>query len=407
MMMQSDTTLKCPKCGAAVPLTESLAAPMVAAVREEMQARVDEAERTARTAKMDADIARADIERDIKFKLDEARTSIEQAAQKTAEAKYGAMFSKQDNEIVGLQESLQAAQQAQAEAVRKERELEGRERAVALTIEQGITQGVSQARDQARREADDAARLRLAEKDTLLHSMEVKVAELQQKLIQGSQQAQGEALELDIEAQLRTRFPRDEFAEVGKGIRGADVTHRVLAPSGVVCGTIIYELKRTKTFSQAWLPKLRSDGREANADVLVLVSQVLPDDVEQFALLDGVWVCRATVLHPLVDALRAGLLSAQAVRQAAEGEATQAEAVYRYLTGSRFKARIEASIEAWTTMQTDLEAERRAMQRQWAKRAAQIDVVIASTTGLFGDLEAVGSMPEIEGLSMKSLGEGA
>ena len=400
-------TITCPKCGATVPLTETLAGPLLEQTRKDFTAQIDAAKRAAEVAKAAAQAKIDGAEAELMARMRIQRDQADLLAKTNAEAAYSARFSELDNEVVGLRQSLQTAQKAQAEAVRHSRILSDKEAALDLTIENGITAGVTQARDQARREADDAARLKLLEKDNLLQSMQDKVRELQQKLEQGSQQTQGETLELDIEAQLRQRFPRDEFAEVGKGIRGADITHRVLAPSGVVCGIIIYELKRTKTFSQAWLPKLRADGREAGADVLILVSQALPDDVEQFAVLDGVWVCRAAVLHPLVDALRAGLLSVQTVRQAAEGESTQAELVYRYLTGPRFRARIEATIEAWTTMQTDLEAERRAMQRQWAKRAAQIDAVMAATTGLFGDLQATAAMPEIEGLSMKALGEGA
>ena len=405
-MTNNEPTIQCPKCHTEIKLTESLSAPMVERVRQEMQSRIDIAISQAEEVKRKADDKEAHLEEELKARMHIQREQADLKARTEAEAASRAQLEDLEQQLLQQRVKLSEAQKGQAEALRRERDLEERERELALTVERQVNLGIETARQSARREADEAARLKLLEKDTLLHSMEVKVAELQQKLIQGSQQAQGEALELDIEAQLRQRFPRDEFAEVGKGVRGADITHRVMASSGVVCGTIIYELKRTKTFSQGWLPKLRSDGREANADALVLVSQALPDDVEQFALLDGIWVCRAAVLHPLVDALRAGLLNAQAVRQAAEGEATQAEAVYRYLTGSRFKARIEASIEAWSTMQTDLEAEKRAMQRQWAKRAAQIDVVIASTTGLFGDLEAVGRMPEIEGLSMKALGEG-
>jgi hypothetical protein len=386
---------------------------MVAAVRTEMQARVDAAESAARTAKLDADIARADIDRDIEFKVSEKAQVIQAQEAAKARQSMAADFACEQKIAVQAQQEAEAlrvklaeAQKAQAEALRKERELADRERELSLTVETQVSAGIEAARTAARRDADEAARLRLAEKDMTLQSLQVKIAELQQKIEQGSQQSQGEVLEVDVEAQLRARYPRDEFAEVGKGVKGADITHRVLAQSGVTCGTIIYEVKRTKTFSAGWLPKLRQDGREANADALILVTQAMPDEVEQFALLEGVWVCRVAVLHPLVDAIRVGLLGAQAVRQAAEGEATQAESVYRYLTGPRFKSRIEATVEAWTVMQADLEAERRAMTRAWAKRAAQIDAVMNSTAGLFGDLQATATLPEIASLSIEALGSG-
>ena len=409
----SDMTLKCPKCGAEIPLTEGIAAPMVAAVRTEMQSRIDIAIRQAEEVERKAKAKEDSLETEIAARMTVQREQADLLAMTKARAEMAADFACEQSIAVQAQQEaevlrvkLAEAQKAQAEALRKERELADRERELELTVERRIGEGVGAARDAARRDADEAARLRLAEKDMTLQSLQVKIAELQQKIEQGSQQTQGEVLEVDVEAQLRARYPRDEFAEVGKGVKGADITHRVLAQSGVACGTIIYEVKRTKTFSSPWLAKLRQDGREAHADALILVTQAMPDDVDQFALLEGVWVCRAAVLHPLVDAIRVGLLGAQAVRQAAEGEATQAESVYRYLTGPRFKSRIEATVEAWTVMQADLEAERRAMTRAWAKRAAQIDAVMNSTAGLFGDLQATATLPEIAALSMAALGSG-
>lgn len=409
----SDTTLKCPKCGTEIPLTEGLAAPMVAAVRTEMQAKIDAATKSAEEVQAKAKAKEDNLEAELESRMKDQRELAEVSAKEKARAEMEADFACEQKIAVQAQQEAEAlrvklveAQKAQAEALRKERELADRERELSLTVETQVSAGIEAARTAARRDADEAARLRLAEKDMTLQSLQVKIAELQQKIEQGSQQTQGEVLEVDVEAQLRARYPRDEFAEVGKGVKGADITHRVLAQSGVACGTVIYEVKRTKTFSAGWLPKLRQDGREANADALVLVTQAMPDEVEQFALLEGVWVCHVAVLHPLVDAIRVGLLGAQAVRQAAEGEATQAESVYRYLTGPRFKSRIEATVEAWTVMQTDLEAERRAMTRAWAKRAAQIDAVMNSTAGLFGDLQATATLPEIASLSMAALGSG-
>jgi hypothetical protein len=411
----SDMTLKCPKCGAEIPLTEGIAAPMVAAVRTEMQTRIDiaisQAEEVERKAKAKEDHLEEELQTRMKAQVQLAEVSAKEKARLETAADFACeqkIAVQAQQEAEALRVKLAEAQKAQAEALRKERELADRERELELTVERRIGEGVGAARDAARRDADEAARLRLAEKDMILQSLQTKITDLQQKIDSGSQQAQGEVLEVDVEAQLRSWFPRDEFAEIGKGIRGADVTHHVLSPSGAQCGVVIYEVKRTKTFSAGWLAKLRADGREAHADAFVLVTQAMPDDVKQFGLVDGVWVCCVDVLRPLVDALRIGLLGAQIVRQAAAGEASQSEIVYRYLTGPRFKARIEATVEAWSVMQTDLEAERRAVTRAWAKRAAQIDAVMNSTSGLFGDIQGLGgaAIPEIEGLSMKALGVG-
>jgi len=311
-------------------------------------------------------------------------------------------------EVGDLRVKLAEAQQAQAEAVRKERELEGRERTVTLTIEQGITAGVAQARDAARRDADEAARLRLAEKDTQLESMRRTIEDLQRKADQGSQQTQGEAQELELEAALRRRFPFDLVTEVAKGVNGADCEHVVRSPSGAECGKVLYESKRTKNWSAAWLPKLREDGRRAKADVLVLVTQALPEEVEVFGFVDGVWVVAARHVEPLAALVREGLLRVHAVRQAQVGMANKAELVYEYLTGPGFKHRVEAVVEAFTVMSEDLTAEKKAITRAWAKREQQIEKVLTSTTGLFGDLQGVAgtALGEIEGLGLKALAGG-
>jgi len=407
--MITEPTITCPKCGTQIKLTESLAAPMVAAARAEMQARVEAAESAAQTAKMDADIAKADIERDIEYKVQakarEIRAQETLKAQKEAQERLAAATVEVSNvqqEVATLRQSLATAQQAQAEAVRKERELEGRERAVTLTIEQGITEGVQAARLQAKAESDDANRLRLLEKEMLIESMQKKVTELQQKIEQGSQQMQGESQELNLQATLTSAFPFDAVGEVGKGVNGADVEQTVIAPSGVECGLILYESKRTRNWSAGWLPKLREDGRKAHADILVLVSTALPEEVETFNQIDNVWVCTPSVVLPLATALRATLLAVHASKQAQEGMKTKSEEVYAYVTGPQFRHRVEALVEAFTTMQDDLATEQKAVQRQWAKRTVQIERVMASTSGMFGDLQGIAgkALPEPEGLAL-------
>ena len=416
-------TITCPKCKADFELTDSLAGPLVAATRAEMQAQVDAAESAARRAKMDADIAkmdadiaRADIERDIEFKVSEKAKEIRlQEATKVQQSMKADFAREQEIAVQAQQEAeelrgkLAAAQQVQAEAVRKERELDEQRRELTLTIERGITAGISAAREAAKVESDYANHLKLLEKDTLLDSLQKKVDELSQKLSQGSQQTQGEVQELDLEQQLRTRFLHDEIGEVGKGVNGADVTQVVNSPSGARCGLILWESKRTKRWSDGWLAKLREDGRAAQADLLVLMTTALPDDISgaDFGCIDGVWVCSPVTALSLAHALRATLLAVHNTKQVQAGMRTKSEEVYAYVTGPQFRHRVEALVEAFTTLQDDLAVEQKAMQRARAKRAAQIERVMTSTSGMFGDLQGIAgkALPEPEGLSLNAGGE--
>ncbi len=399
-MTNQDTTLKCPKCGAAVPLTESLAAPMVAAVRAEMQARVDAATRAAEQAVKDAETKERLVEATIKNRVQEREQALRDEAAREAAESVRAVHT----EVDALRAKLVDAQAAQAAALRKERELEEARRELELTVQRRVTEESATMYAKASADADASWRLKLVEREQTIEAMQAKLAEAQRKAEQGSQQLQGEVQELDLEAGLRARFTLDEIGEVAKGVRGADVCQTVLSPSGARCGVILWESKRTKSFSPAWLPKLREDGRAAKADLLVLVSATLPDEVSGFDAVDNVWVTTPALALPLAAALRTALLGAHAVRQAQEGMRTKSEEVYAYVTGPQFRHRVEALVEAFTTLQADLEAEKRAALKQWAKREAQVTRVMESTTGMFGDLQGIAgrALPEPEGLMLEA-----
>ena len=199
--------------------------------------------------------------------------------------------------------------------------------------------------------------------------------------------------------------PIDIIEPVAKGEFGGDVLHRVIGPAAQVCGTLLWETKRTKNWSDGWLPKLRSDQRAAGADIAILVSTALPKNIDAFGCVDGIWVTDFRFVRPLAVALRQSLIEISSARTAREGQETKMEMVYQYLTGAKFRHRIEAIVERFTEMQADLDRERKAMTRLWAKRDAQINGVIESTVGMYGDLQGIAgrALPEIEGLDVPLL----
>jgi hypothetical protein len=235
--------------------------------------------------------------------------------------------------------------------------------------------------------------------------MQRQIEELRRKAEQGSQQLQGEAQELELESLLRIKFARDTIDPVPKGEFGGDVLHRVIGPLGQLCGTILWESKRTKNWSDGWLPKLRDDQRAAKAEIALLVTQVLPKGVEAFDFIDGVWVTESRCAIPVAIALRQSLVELATARQAGEGQKTKMELVYQYLTGPRFRHRVEAIVEKFEDMQSDLDKERKTMTRLWAKREEQIKGVIETTVGMYGDLQGIAgrTMQEIEGLETRLL----
>ena len=419
----TEPTITCPNCKTEIRLTESLAAPLIAATRTQFERQL---------AQKDADIAtREQGVRDKEKQIAEARRTLDErvadqvatqlkaerarvTAEESKKAKLAsaAELDAKAQELTELHEVLKVrdeklaeAQRAQAELIRKQRELDDAKRELELTVEKRVQAGLTEVRTQAKREAEDALKLKVMEKDQTIASMQQKIEELKQKAEQGSQQLQGEVQELELENMLRARFPYDMIEPVPKGEFGGDALQRVNSQSGQACGTILWESKRTKNWSDGWLVKLREDQRSAKAEVSVLVSQVLPKGVETFDVVDGVWVTSPRAALPVATILRQTLMQVSMARQVTEGQQTKTEMVYQYLTGPRFRHRVEAIVEAFSSMQEDLDKERKAIMKQWAKRQEQIERVMGATVGMYGDLQGIAgkSLQEIEGLELKAL----
>jgi len=390
----AEPTVACPSCGTAIPLTQSLAAPLLASERRAIAAR------EAEVAK-----AREGIAAEIAARLDAERRRLAEEAGAAARAAAADELAGLKARLAERETKLAEAQAAQAEALRVRRELDDARRELDLTVEKRVGEGLAQARASAQAAAEEAMRLKVAEKETVIAAMQRQIEDLKRRAEQGSQQLQGEVMELDLEARLRLRFPADAVEPVGKGVGGADMIQRVTGPAGESCGAILWETKRTRNWTDGWLGKLRTDQRATGAELALLVSEALPKGVETFDAIDGIWVTSPRCALPLAAALRQGLIAASAARVASEGQATKMEQVYDYLTGPRFRHRVEAIVERFTTMQEDLAAERRFVTKQWAKREMQLQGVLDSTLGMYGDLQGIAgkALPEIEGLEAPML----
>jgi hypothetical protein len=411
----TEPTVKCPKCATEIKLTEQLAAPMLEATKRKFEQQLSQ--KDAEVAKREAEIARqqallakekAALADHVAEQVAIEREAIVAEESRKAKLLAAADIDQKNRQLLDLQDVLREregklaeAQKAQADLIRKERELDDARREMDLTIEKRVQTSLGDVRQKAKAEAEEGLKLRVAEKEEQISSMQRQIEELKRKAEQGSQQLQGEALELELEQTLRARFPRDLIEPVAKGEFGGDVLHRVLGPFDQPCGTILWELKRTKNWSDGWLAKLREDQRRAKADFALIVSNALPKDVTAFDLIDGVWVAEPRCALPVALALRQSLLELASARHARHGQETKMELVYDYLTGPRFRHRVEAIIEKFNDMQADLDRERKWMTKQWAKREAQIRVVVDSTAGMYGDVQGIAgqALEEIEALS--------
>lgn len=249
----------------------------------------------------------------------------------------------------------------------------------------------------------------LAEKDKKMEDMKKALDDARRKSEQGSQQLQGEVLELELEEMLRSAFPLDEIEPIGKGITGADIRHVVKTPLGNICGVILWELKRTKHWDDKWIGKLKDDLRGEKANIPVIVSQVLPKEAENgMGLKEKVWVCGFPLVLPLAELLRSSLYDVARQKAMQSNSTEKAQLVYTYLTSHEFQQQIEAIVETYKTMQDQLIKERISFEKMWKMRESQISKVLMSTANIIGSLQGkVGtSMPQIKGLDILELGDG-
>jgi hypothetical protein len=282
--------------------------------------------------------------------------------------------------------------------VRKERrQLEDEKQALELTVNRTLDEERAKIRADTKMEANEAHRLKDADKEKLIGDLRHQIDELKRKAEQGSQQAQGEVLELMLEDLLRQYFPQDSIEEVRVGAHGGDLLHGVYDATGEECGKILWESKRTKAWHHTWLPKLRDDQRAAKAQLAIIVTTEMPKGLNFFGCIDGVWVTKRECLPGLAVALRFGLLEIARTRRSMQGQQTKMEFLYQYLVGPEFQQRVEGIIEAFATMKEDLDSERRSIYRIWAKREKQIDRAMINTSGLYGDLASIlgASLPPI------------
>jgi hypothetical protein len=415
----AEPTVFCPQCKSEIKLTESLAAPLLESVRRDYEQRlsqkdneISKREKFLNQRAESIEKAKQNLDHEIEQKLRSERARIGAEEAQKAKLAIGADLEQKASEVDHLQQILQErdkklaeAQQAQAELLRKQRELDDAKRELELTVEKRVQASLVAERDKAKKEAEEELKLKVMEKDQTITAMQRQIEELKRRAEQGSQQLQGEVQELQLESLLRAKFPRDTIQPVAKGDFGGDVLQRVIGPLNQLCGTILWESKRTKNWSDGWLPKLRDDQRAAKADIAVILSHALPKEVETFGFLDGVWIADPKVALPVALSLRQSLIEISAARQATQGQQTKMEMVYSYLTGSRFRQRVQALVEAFSSMKEDLDREKKTITRQWAKREEQIDRVMQATVGMYGDLQGIAgkTLQEIEGLEFQGM----
>ncbi|MBT8428650.1 MAG: DUF2130 domain-containing protein, partial [Gammaproteobacteria bacterium] len=302
-------------------------------------------------------------------------------------------------ELASKEERIAAYREAEL-ALRKEKsELEEKQKEMALQIQREV----DAQRKRIEESSAEAYRLREAEWRKKIDDAQKANADLKRKLEQGSQQLQGEVLELEIEELLAAAFPLDGIDPVKKGARGADVIQTVRLRSGALCGRIIWETKRAENWSNAWVPKLKDDQQAAGGELAVLVSTAFPAGIgEPMAMYEGVWLVRPDLVRALAEALRTVLIESQRQKAISAGKGESMEAVYNYVTSAQFAQKVRAVVDAYQQMREDLDREKSAMQRLWKKREGQLERVTSNMLGICGELQGVSAeaLPQLDDIGL-------
>ncbi|MBF7092432.1 DUF2130 domain-containing protein [Flavobacterium sp. LS1R47] len=398
--MAEQSSIQCPNCGTIIDVNDILKHQLEDSIRKEFQQKATaqtkelelkneqfekaksefeakkKQENELFTERLDREkkIAEKEITEKLKTKLDEENKDRLLSMEKELSEKSEKLreLNKMEGEIAKLQrEKLEMKEAIEAES---QKQLNA-----ALVLE----------RDKIRKQEEEKNELKIKEYQKQSDDQKKLIEEMKRKQEQGSMQLQGEVMELAIEEWLASNFPLDSIDEVKKGANGADCLQIVNTRELQNCGSIYYESKRTKAFQPAWIEKFKNDIRDKKANIGVLVTEVMPAGMDRMGMRDGIWICTYEEFKGLSAVLRQSLIQVSQAVQAQENKGDKMAMLYDFLTSNEFRLQIEGIVEGFTQMQSDLDSEKRAMQRIWKQREKQIEKVVNNTLGMYGSIRGI------------------
>ena len=325
----------------------------------------------------------------LQLKLKEEKIILEKLLKARLSEEQGEQFALMQKELLEQSEKLKELSRSKAEIERLKREKDELKESVMADAERALNQKLIEEKEKIRKTEQDRNELAIKELQKQLEDQKRLTEEMKRKQEQGSMQLQGEVQELAIEEWLAANFPLDSIDEIKKGARGGDCIQTVNTRTRQNCGTIYYESKRTKDFQPSWIEKFKSDIRDKGANIGVLVTEVLPSEMDRMGLKDGIWICTYEEFKGLCKVLRESLVQISNAVVSQENKGDKMSLLYDFLTSNTFRLQIEAIVEGFTQMQSDLESEKRAMQRIWKMREKQLEKVITNTIDMHGSIKGI------------------
>ena len=398
--MNNNTQIKCPSCGTSIDVQDILAHQLEAEIKQKYQSQLAserqryEQEQTKLQQEREAFEQKKKQENELfqqrlDTKLREEKKALEDRLKAKLETEQADQFKALQQELNDKSEQIKELNSAKADIERLKREKNELKETVELDLQRKMNEQLLTERERIKKLEEEKNELKLRELQKQLDDQKKLTEEMKRKQEQGSMQLQGEVQELAIEEWLSTQFPLDSIEEVKKGARGGDCIQVVNTHSRVGCGKIYYESKRTKDFQPSWIEKFKADMREKGADVGVLVTDAMPAGLDRMGIKDGVWICSYEEFKGLCAVLRETVIQIGLAVASQENKGDKMHMLYDFLTSNTFRMQVEAIVEGFSCMKSDLEKEKRAMQRIWKEREKQIDKVVTNTIDMYGSIKGI------------------
>ncbi|WP_435131920.1 DUF2130 domain-containing protein [Formosa sp. A9] len=398
--MKNETQIKCPNCGTSIDVQDILAHQLEDEIKQKYQAQIAETKKAFEASQNQLQQERLAFEdkkkrenelfqQRLEQTLKEEKKRIELVLKHKISEEQSEQFKALQNELNEKSEQVKELNRSKAEIEKLKREKGELKAEAEAEAQKRLNEVLLAEREKIRKAEEDKNELRFKEMQMQLEAQKKLTEEMKRKQEQGSMQLQGEAQELAIEEWLASKFPLDTIQEIKKGARGGDCIQIVHTRTEQNCGSIYYESKRTKDFQPSWIEKFKADIRDKGANIGVLVTEVMPADMDRLGLKDGIWICNYDEFKGLCSVLRESIIQLNRAMVAQEHKGDKMDLLYDYLTSTTFRMQIEAIVEGFTQMKSDLESEKRSMQRIWKQREKQIEKVVTNTIDMYGSIKGI------------------
>ncbi len=391
--------ISCTKCGEKLDVENLLYQQLQEQVSKEYRGKLATLEKQQQ--KLDEAVAEG-----VKKQMTKEKSDLEKKLRAEIGSEKDQAIALLEEELSGKSKQLSDYNKLKSQLSKTLREKDELKETIRAEAEERLTQLVAEEKNKIRAELTQSLELTIAEKDITISKLLEQTKDMQKRLERGaiSQQLQGEAQEISIENYLRANFPLDGVSEIRKGVHGADTLVTVNTQTRTNCGLIYYESKRAQNFSETWIGKFKDDMREKGALIGVLVTEVMPSDMQRLGLRDGVWVCTYDEFKGLCFAMRETVIMYSNALATQQNKGDKMVMLYDYLTGNEFKQHVEAIVEGFSQMELDLISERRSMESIWKKREKQIQKVLHSTVHMYSAIRGIGgsAIASIKALELPS-----